>query len=233
MNLLEEKNKMSHGKKNNVFNTETMLPISEIRNTTVILKDSGLRAIIKVAGLNIDLRNYDEQVSVVEQYKKFLNGLGFPIQILIRNTYLELSDYITYVQDKVNVLDQKALKKQGEGYLKFMNSINAKTWLIYVKEFYIVVPYYSMEMDSENIRKPWWRKFLDAFSPLHTPEKLVANYRSFVKNDKFLETRVNLILEWLKGIGIYGSRLGLTDIINLLFRVYNPEAHKNMAEMPE
>jgi hypothetical protein len=112
MNLLEEKNKVARGKKNNVFNTETMLPISEIRNTTIILKDGGLRAIIKVAGLNIDLRNYDEQVSVVEQYKKFLNGLGFPIQILIRNTYLELSDYINYIKDKVEVIDQKALRSQ-------------------------------------------------------------------------------------------------------------------------
>lgn len=233
MNLLEEKNKIARGKKNNVFNTETMLPFSEIRNTTIILKDGWLRAIIKVAGLNIDLRNYDEQVSVVEQYKKFLNGLGFPIQILIRNTYLELSDYINYVKEKVEVIDQKALKSQWEGYLSFMDSINAKTGLIYVKEFYIVVPYYSMEMDDEGIRKPWWKKFLDAFSPTQTPEKLVANYRNFIKNDKFLETRVNLILEWLKGIGIYGARLGLTDMIGLLFKCYNPEAHKNMAEMVE
>jgi type IV secretory pathway VirB4 component len=233
MNLLQEKNKVVRGKKNNVFNTETMLPISEIRNTTIILKDGGLRAIIKVAGLNIDLRNYDEQVSVVEQYKKFLNGLGFPIQILVRNTYLELSDYINYIKEKVEVIDQKALKAQGEGYLSFMDSINAKTGLIYVKEFYIVVPYYTMEMDDENVRKPRWRKFLDAFSPTQTPEKLVANYRNFIKNDKFLETRINLILEGLKGIGIYGSRLGLTDMIGLLFKCYNPEAHKNMAEMVE
>lgn len=231
MNLLEQQSRMKHGKKNNVFNTETMLPISEIRNTTIILKDGWLRAIIKVAGLNIDLRNYDEQVSVVEQYKKFLNGLWFPIQILVRNTYLELSDYINYIHDKVEVIEQKALKHQGESYLKFMESINAKTGLIFVKEFYIVVPYYPMEQDTDGMRKPRWRKFLDALSPVQTPEKIVANYRNFVKNDKFLETRVNLILEGLKGISMYGERLWLTDIIGLLFKVYNPEAHKNMADM--
>ena len=38
------------------YNTETMLPISEIRGDTIILKDSGLRAILKVTWLNIDLR---------------------------------------------------------------------------------------------------------------------------------------------------------------------------------
>jgi hypothetical protein len=228
---LKEQQQMKQGKKNNVFNTETMLPISEIRNNTVVLKDGWLRAIIKVSGLNIDLRNYDEQVAVVEQYKKFLNGLDFPLQILVRNTYLELSDYITYIKDKVALIDQKALRTQGEGYLSFMENINAKTGLIYVKEFYIVVPYYSMEMDAEQVKKPWWKKFMDAFSPIETPEKIVGNYRNFLKNDRFLETRANLVLEWLKGIGMYAQRLWLTETIWLLFKVYNPEAHKNMAEM--
>ncbi|MBP7848253.1 hypothetical protein KA013_03500, partial [Patescibacteria group bacterium] len=79
-----------------------MLPLSEIRSDTIILKDGGLRAILKIDGLNIDLRNYEEQEATVEQYKRFLNGLEFPIQILIRNTYLELSDYITYMHEHVN-----------------------------------------------------------------------------------------------------------------------------------
>lgn len=41
----------------NMFNTETMLPISEIKNNTIILKDGGIRAILKVSGLNLDLKN--------------------------------------------------------------------------------------------------------------------------------------------------------------------------------
>ncbi|GHV25407.1 MAG: hypothetical protein LBD11_06805 [Candidatus Peribacteria bacterium] len=71
-----------------------MLPISEIRDGVVILKDGGLRGIIRVEGLNLDLKNYDEQQVVLEQYKRFLNGLSFPIQILVRNTYLDLTDYL-------------------------------------------------------------------------------------------------------------------------------------------
>ena len=77
-----------------VFNTETMLPISEIKNDTIILKDSGIRAILKVTGLNLDLKNFDEQQIVLEQYKRFLNGLDFPMQILIRNTYLETRSHL-------------------------------------------------------------------------------------------------------------------------------------------
>lgn len=224
-----EKDKMQKTQKNNIYNTETMLPISEIRGDTMLLKDKWLRAVIKVTWLNIELRNYDEQVVVVEQYKRFLNGLDFPIQILIRNNYLELSDYITYMKEHVGHIDHSALKEQWDAYVKFLDEINNKQGLIYVKEFYIIVPYYPGEEDKNQVRKPRRRLFLDAFSRVETPEKIVERYRSFLKHDKFLDTRVNVILEWLRGIGIYGERLTLTDLISLLFKVYNPESHKDQA----
>ncbi|MDP2669552.1 MAG: hypothetical protein Q8O99_00635 [bacterium] len=63
------------------------------------------------------MRNNDEQQMVVEQYKRFLNGLDFPIQIMVRNTYLELSDFITYVRGNVNQITQPALKDQGDAYV--------------------------------------------------------------------------------------------------------------------
>ncbi|MEI6118332.1 MAG: hypothetical protein WCP92_03670 [bacterium] len=50
-----------------------MLPISEIRNDTLIMKDGGLRSILRINGINLDLKNGEEQQIVLEQYKKFLN----------------------------------------------------------------------------------------------------------------------------------------------------------------
>ena len=92
--LLSDKKKIQKVAPDSLFNTEVMLPISEIKDGVIILKDGGLRSILRVEGLNLDLKNYDEQQVVLEQYKRFLNGLSFPIQILIRNTYLDLTDYL-------------------------------------------------------------------------------------------------------------------------------------------
>ena len=58
---LTEQNNVQKGKKDSVFNTEMMLSISEIKNDTIILKDGWLRSILKITGLNLDLKNYDEQ----------------------------------------------------------------------------------------------------------------------------------------------------------------------------
>lgn len=43
-----------------------MLPISEIHGDTIILKDGGYRNIIKVTGLNLDLKSEDEQMRIFE-----------------------------------------------------------------------------------------------------------------------------------------------------------------------
>lgn len=227
--MKQRKQKSQKTKPNNVYNTETMSPISEIRGDTVILKDGWLRAMIRVTGLNIDLKNYDEQQQTVEQYKRFLNWLDFPIQILIRNNYLELSDYIEYMQDNVNVVANDALKKQGEAYIKFLSDINSQQGLIFVKEFYIIIPYYALEADTANVRKSWFRKFTDALSRAETPEKIVTRYRSFMKNDKFLDTRASVVIEWLRWVGMFAERMWLSDIISLLFKEYNPDAHKDQA----
>ncbi len=225
----KENKKVKHGKNNNVYNTETMLPISEIRGNTILLKDDGLRAIVKVTWLNIDLKNYDEQLQTIEQYKRFLNGLDFPLQILIRNNYLELSDYISYMRDNVNVVANDTLKKQGEGYISFLSDINSQQGLIYVKEFYVIIPYYPLEQDKQNVRKSRWRKFADALSGKETPEKIVERYRSYQRNGKFLDTRISVVIEGLRGVGIYAERLGLGDIISLMFKEYNPDSHKDQA----
>jgi len=100
-----------------------------------------LRAILKVNGLNLDLKNSDEQQIILEQYKKVLNGLEFPLQILVRNTFLDLSNYLNYIKGNIDNIENPVLKKQGESYYRFLENIDMQQGLIYNKEFYIIIPY--------------------------------------------------------------------------------------------
>lgn len=228
---LWEQNEVQKNKWENLFNTETMLPISEIKNDTIILKDWWLRTILKVSGLNLDLRNFDEQQIVLEQYKRFLNGLSFPIQIIIRNTYLDLSNYLEYVKWNLDQIDNIVLHKQWEEYVSFLEDIDSKQWLIYVKEFYLVVPYYNGEQDANQINKSWRVKLLDILNTKDSVEKIVERYRSFLKWKNMLETRVNLIMDWLASMWIISEKLKTSDIISLLFRYYNPLIHWAQAKI--
>lgn len=226
-----EKGKIQKVKHDNVFNTENMLPISEIKNDVIILKDNGLRSILRITGLNLDLKNFDEQQIVLEQYKKFLNGLDFPVQILIRNTYLDLSNYLHYMKTNIDKIENLTLQKQWEGYLKFLQDIDLQQGLIYTKEFYIVVPYYESEKDNEEINKSRRSKFLNVLNAKDNAEKIVERYRTFVRGKKSLETRNSLIIDGLWAMGIWAEKLSVSEIINLLFRFYNPLLHSSQANV--
>jgi len=228
-----DKTKVKKTNADNMFNTETMLPISEIKNGIVILKDWWLRSIIKVEGLNLDLKNYDEQQIVLEQYKRFLNWLSFPIQILIRNTYLDLTEYLWFLKKNLKEITNPALKNQWNSYIKFLEWIDNQQWLIYVKEFYVVIPYYSDEKDADQISKSWWDKFLNVLNAKDDVEMIVERYRTFIKNEQNIQTRENVLIAGLNDLWMSAERLDTAGVVSLLFRMYNPLLDSSQARFIE
>lgn len=210
-----------------------MLPISEIRDGVIVLKDGGLRSVIRVEGLNLDLRNFEEQEVVLEQYKRFLNGLSFPLQILIRNSYLNLTDYLSYIKGNLKKIDNVALHQQGDQYLSFLQGIDAKQGLIFVKEFYIIVPYYETDQDTSQVGKSRWDKFLNVLNAKDDVEAVVERYRKFIKGEKQLQTRVSLVMEGLSGMRMNSEQLTTSEIVSLLFRMYNPLLDSAQAKFVE
>lgn len=228
---LFENNKVRNEKTQYALSTESLFQFTEIRGSTILLKDGWLRSIIKVEGINLDLRSYDEQLQIIEQYKRFLNALDFPIQIIVHNTYLDLSDYINLMKEQVEKIDNPTLASYGEEYVSFMDAINMKEWLIYVKEFYIIVPYYSTEKDGEHINKPRWQKFMDVLNNDQWAEVVIDRYRTYVKQRKFLDMRNNLIIEGMRWVWLQAVELDASEIVSLLFTMYNPTVHASQSTL--
>ena len=103
--------------------------------------------------------------------------------------------------------------------------------LIFNKEFYIVVPYYADEQDKGQIQRSRWGKLLDVLNAKDSIEKIVMRYRQFLKGRNSLETRVNLIIDGLNGMGIGAEKITTSDIIGLMFRCYNPLIHGSQAQL--
>ena len=231
--LNPDKSKVKKTKADNLFNTETMLPISEVKNGIVILKDGWLRSILKVEWLNLDLKNYDEQQVILEQYKRFLNWLSFPIQILIRNTYLDLTEYLSYLKKNVKWIDNPALKNQGESYIQYLEWIDNQQWLIYVKEFYVIIPYYRDERDAEQVNRSRWDKFLNILNAKDDVEMIVERYRTFIKCEQNIQTRESVLISGLSDLWMSAERLDTAWVVSLLFRMYNPLLDSSQARFVE
>jgi len=107
--------------------------------------------------------------------------LEYPIQILVRNTFLDLSNYLTYIDGNIKNIENPVLKQQGEAYYRFLQNIDMQQGLIFNKEFYIIVPYYESEKDKGQIQRSRWGKLLDVLNAKDTVEKVVQRYRQFLR----------------------------------------------------
>ena len=210
--------------------TDKYLNISEIRWDTIVLKDWWLRAIIRCSWLNIDLKNSEEQKIVAERYSRFLNSIDFPIQILLRSTYLDLSDYLSYVKNNIDSVENEVLKWQWEQYFDFLKKLNDSQWLLFTKEFYVVVPYYAFD-DNKQIKQSQFNKIMSALSNTETAESIANKLRQLYKWRKHLDQRCSLVQNWLSWIWLQTKRLEFKEIVWLLFEVYNPLSLKKQSEI--
>ncbi|MDD3155965.1 MAG: hypothetical protein PHP14_00485 [Candidatus Pacebacteria bacterium] len=50
----------------NSASTQYLMPVNEIRNNTIVLKNGSLRSIIEVDGINIDLMSSEDQENMLQ-----------------------------------------------------------------------------------------------------------------------------------------------------------------------
>ena len=74
--------------------TQTYLPIAEIRDGVVVLKDGTLRKVLITSSINFALKSEDEQNALISSYVSFLNSLEFPIQIVVQSRRLQIKPYL-------------------------------------------------------------------------------------------------------------------------------------------
>ncbi|MDP4020832.1 MAG: hypothetical protein Q8P58_02220, partial [Candidatus Adlerbacteria bacterium] len=60
--------------------TQEFVPIKEVRDGLVILKDGSLRSLLMASSINLALKSNDEQQAIIGQFQNFLNSLEFPVQ---------------------------------------------------------------------------------------------------------------------------------------------------------
>ena len=70
--------------------SQDFVPIKEIRDGILILKDNSYRAIVMASSLNFALKSQDEQTAIIIQFQNFLNSLNFSIQICVQSRKLDI-----------------------------------------------------------------------------------------------------------------------------------------------
>lgn len=193
------------------------LPIAEIRNDTLLLKNGGMRAVIEVEALNFNLKSETEQQGIIAGYGGFVNTLTFPLQIVMRSTKTNIDDYLAQVAAIGERHENPLLKEQTLSYVSFIRRL-IEVADIMQKKFYVVVP-----LDRSVRRKTVFDQLFEWIRPDDTPAKASQRSKDFTQSARQLSERVELVHSGLSNIGLHVRRLNTQELITLYYKIFNPK----------
>jgi len=192
--------------------TQEIIPIKEIKDGVVILKDNSLHMILMASTLNFALKSDDEQNAIVLQYQNFLNSLDFPVQFFIESRDLDIAPYISTLEEAGKKQINELLRIQIREYIEFIKNF-VKTTSVVSKAFYIVISYTSSGLKGgEN--------FLDKIFGKKTNQ--TAGDGKFDENKLQLQQRADVVQQGLVRSGIRIVSLNTEELIELFYKIFNP-----------
>lgn len=221
MSEKEPKSTVRTRKNASKLSTQRSLPIAEVRNNTIVLKNGGMRAVIAVEALNFNLKSETEQQGIIAGYGAFVNTITFPLQIVIRSTRTNIDEYLSEVKSIGEKHENALLRNQTLSYVLFMQKLIEMADIMQ-KRFYVIVP-----IDHTDRKKTMFEQFFDWLHPDDSAAKASVRSHEFSNASGKLNERVDLISSGLSNIGLHVKRLETRDLIEMLYQTYNPKTSQN------
>jgi len=209
------KDKKKKQKKTKRPSTQTYLPISEIKDGVVVLKDGTMRATVMVSSLNFALKSDDEQNAIISSYVGFLNSIDFPIQIVVQSRRLQIKPYLEQLAGMEREQNNELLRVQIADYRAFIAEL-VDIGQIMTKRYYVIVPYDPLS----NTKKSFFSRMKEVIRPMVSVR---LKNELFEKRKEDLELRVRQVSGGLSGIGLNAIRLDTQALIELYYSTYNPD----------
>lgn len=196
--------------------TQDFVPIKEVREGILLLKDGGLRAIILANSVNLSLKSGEEQKATIMQFQNFLNTIDFPVQINVQSRRLDIRPYLLLLENRMKVQNEPLLKLQTKEYLEFIKNFTESVSIM-TKSFFIVVPY------TEKGSAPSNTTIFSRFFKKRNKEEMKLDAKiDFEEKRSQLEQRVSVIQQGLNRCGIKSAQLGSEEAIEVFYKVFNP-----------
>lgn len=194
---------------------QEFIPVKEIRDGIVVMKDGSLCSVIDVSSINLSLRSGEEQQAIINEFQNFLNTLDFPVQIVIQSRRYDVRPYIISLENRMREQTEPLLQIQTREYIEFIRSF-AETRNIMKKSFFVIVPYVPpIVSQSKGILKIF--SFLDKKTG-----QVSQTLADFEEQRIQLEQRVSVVEQGLSRLGVQTAELQSDEVLELLYKTFNP-----------
>lgn len=192
--------------------TQEFVPIDDVRDGVVILKDGGMRGILMASSINFSLKSNDERQAILLQFQDFLNSLDFEVQIIIQSRRLDIRPYVALLDQRYKEQTNDLMKIQIEQYISFIKSFTESTNIM-TKNFFIIVPYDSALISSKKSGLAFFG------AGKQTKEE---SEEDFEEKKNQLEQRMGVVEQGLVRCGVRVAKLGTDEVVELFYKIFNP-----------
>ncbi len=192
--------------------TQSFVPVKEVRNGVVLLKDGGYRGILMCSSVNFSLKSEDEQRGIIGGFQSFLNTLDFTVQIVVHSRKMDIRPYLELLQTRVDAQTTELMRLQLREYISFIENFIVGADIM-TKTFYVIVPY------SPGGASEISRTF--GFNKKKSASDTTSDDQNFEEERVQLEQRMSLVMAGLGSFGLRAIPLGTEEIIELLYRSFN------------
>lgn len=200
--------------------TQSFVPIKEVRDGVLVLKDGSMRALLLASSLNFALKSADEQQSIIFQFQNFLNSLNFSVQIFVQSRRLDIRPYIALLEQRQKEQTSDLMKMQTREYIEFIKSFTDSTNIM-TKSFFLVIPYTPPVLGGKG--KTGVPNVTAMFGPKKDKKELAADATStFEEHRSQLQQRMDVVEQGLVRCGIRVVELGTEELIELFYKIFNP-----------
>ena len=199
--------------------TQDFVPLKEVRDGVVILKDGSLRALLMASSINLALKSQNEQQAIIAQFQNFLNSLEFAVQFFIQSRDLDIRPYIALLEERyVQELDD-LMKIQIREYIAFIKDFTERANIM-TKNFFIVVPYDPALISRGGGIAGTISNILPTGGK-SSPGGVLTD-QQFEQYRTQLEQRIAVIEQGLVRTGVRVVKLGTEEVIELFYKLFNP-----------
>jgi len=169
------------------------------------------------SSINFGLKSADEQHAITLGFQNFLNTLDFSIQIVVNSRRMDLRPYLALLAGKDAEQKTELMRIQLREYIEFIRSFTDQANIM-TKSFYVVVSYIPHLTTAGAV---------GFFKHKTASAKSAATETSFEEDRLQLEQRLTLVASGLSGTGVRAVPLGTEEVIELLYRSFNPGELEN------
>lgn len=205
--------------------TQDHLPVEDVVDGMVILKDGSCATVMQVSSVNFDLLSEREQSALVFAYGGILNSLSFPVQIVIRSSTKDVTTYLNNLKEAEEKQINPLLKERIVSYRKFIEETVKKNDVL-SKAFFVVVQFSILELGIKSAPTQMFQPL--AFIKNNSPTALPFTKEYILEKAKAsLEPKRDHIIRLFSRLGLEIKVLDTRELIELFYKIYNQETSAN------